>query len=75
MLIVFNFFGLRFMFFSNNHKPVHTHVVEYPGSVREYAVFQVDPAITLLNNQELSTHKLKLADRVIEGNKDLITQR
>ena len=41
MPTMFVFFGLRFMFYSNDHEPVHVHVIKGKGKVKEYAVYQV----------------------------------
>ena len=72
MPTVFSFFGLRFMFFSNDHEPVHVHVVKGKGSIRENAAFQVIPEITLLKNEGLSKHELRMAELLIEENSAII---
>jgi len=74
MPTLFNFFGLRFMFFSNDHEPVHVHVIKGKGSIKENAIFQVVPEITLLENNGLSKQELRLAEMIIEENNDLIQE-
>ena len=59
MPTVFIFFGLRFVFFSNDHEPIHVHVIKGKGSIQEYAVFQVLPKISLLKNKGLTPQELK----------------
>jgi hypothetical protein len=62
------------MFFSNEHDPVHIHVVKGKGPVKEWAVFQVAPEIVLLENNGLKTNELKMAEMVVEENKEIIMQ-
>ena len=72
MPTVFIFFGLRFMFYSNDHEPVHVHVVKGKKKVKEYAIYQVVPNIVLLENKGLKPNELKMAEMVIEENKEII---
>ena len=74
MPTLFKFFGLRFMFFSNDHEPVHVHVIKGKGAIKENAIFQVVPEITLIENNGLSKHELRLAEMIIEENSDLIQE-
>jgi len=75
MPTIFSFFGLRFMFFSNDHEPVHVHVVKGKGSIKEYAIFQVVPEIDMIENNGLSKQELRLAEMIIEENSDTIQDR
>ena len=75
MPTIFSFFGLRFMFFSNDHEPVHVHVVKGKGSIKEYAIFQVVPEINLIENNGLNKQELRLAEMIIEENSDTIQDR
>jgi hypothetical protein len=75
MPTIFIFFGLRFVFFSNDHEPVHVHVIKGQGANYENAVFQVLPKIFLLKNNGLKPNELKLAEMVIEENRDIIIER
>jgi hypothetical protein len=74
MPTIFSFFGLRFVFFSNDHEPIHVHVVKGKGAIKEYAVFQVVPEIKLIENNELSKQELRLAEMIIEENSDIIKE-
>ena len=75
MPTIFNFLGLRFMFFSNDHEPVHVHVIKGKGAIKDNAIFQVVPEITLLENNGLSKQELRLAEMIIEENSDLIQEK
>ncbi|MDR2146990.1 MAG: DUF4160 domain-containing protein [Tannerella sp.] len=72
MPTIFIFFGFRFVFFSNDHEPVHIHVIKGKGKIKEFAIYQVVPEILLLENQGLKSNELKLAEMVIEENKEII---
>ncbi|MDR2963519.1 MAG: DUF4160 domain-containing protein [Bacteroidales bacterium] len=72
MPTIFIFFGLRFMFYSNDHEPIHVHVVKGKGCVKEYAVFQVIPETILLENHGLKSNELKMSEMVIEENREII---
>jgi hypothetical protein len=75
MPTLFILFGLRFLFFSNDHEPIHVHVVKGQGAICENAVFQVLPEIFLLKNNGLKSNELKLAEMSIEENRDIIIER
>ena len=59
---LFTLFGLRFMFYSNDHEPIHVHVVKGGAEAR----FQVQPEVTLLDNRGLKPAELKLAESIVE---------
>lgn len=67
-------FGLRFLFFSNDHDPIHVHVVKGKGKIVAKAKFNMNP-VELVENQGLSASELKMAEAVIEENKDLFAER
>lgn len=75
MPILFIFFGLRFMFYSNDHEPIHIHVVKGNGKVVEHAKFSVLPTINLIKNNGLKANELKMAEMIIEENKDIIIEK
>ncbi|MDR1880294.1 MAG: DUF4160 domain-containing protein [Tannerellaceae bacterium] len=72
MPTIFIFFGLRFVFFSNDHEPVHVHVIR--GKSTELAVFRVIPDVKLLRNSGLASHEIKLAEGIIEENREVIIE-
>lgn len=67
-------FGLRFLFYSNDHEPLHVHVVKGKGKTIQYAKFTLMP-VELIENHGLSNSELKMAEAVIEDNQDLFAQR
>ena len=74
MPTLFVFFGLRFMFYSNDHEPVHIHVIKGKGKIKEYAIYQVVPNINLIENHGLKSNELKMAEMVIDENKEIIVE-
>jgi hypothetical protein len=70
MPVIFIFFGLRFMFFSNDHEPIHVHVMR--GKRQELAIFQVIPDVKLLKKGKITPHELKIAELIIGENKEVI---
>ena len=74
MPIVFVSFGMRFVFFSNDHEPIHIYVIKGKGSIKENAKFQVLPEVKLLENNGLQHNELKMAEMVIEENIEVITE-
>jgi hypothetical protein len=66
------FFGLRFVFFSNDHEPIHVHVIR--GKNTELAVFQVLPDVKILKNNGMALHELKIAEGLIEENKEVVIE-
>ena len=74
MPVVFVFFGMRFVFFSNDHEPIHIHVIKGKGKIKESAKFQVLPEVKLLENNGLQHNELKMAEMVIEENIDVIIE-
>jgi hypothetical protein len=74
MPTIFIFFGLRFVFFSNDHEPVHIHVIKGKGKIKEYAIYQIVPDIMLLENKGLKSNELKMAEMIIDENKRIIIE-
>ncbi len=70
MPTLFIIFGLRFYFFSREHNPIHVHV-EKGGGVAKFAV---DPEIRLIENNGLKPNDLKLAESIIEENREVIIE-
>ena len=71
MPTLFTVFGFRFMFYSNDHEPIHVHVIKGSAEAR----FQVQPDIVLLDNRGLKPAELKLAESLVEENKEVIVER
>ena len=62
-------FGFRFMFYANDHEPIHVHVVK--GNIN--AKFTLFP-VTLITNNGLKPAELKLVESIIEENQEIIAE-
>ncbi len=67
---IFRVFGFRFLFYSNDHPPMHVHVRNGDGEAR----FAINP-VQLLDNRGMKPKDLKIAEGLIEENEDIIAQR
>ncbi len=70
---IFRFFGLRFLFYANDHQPIHVHVVKGKGLKDAQAKFTIEP-VKLIENNGLSKSELKMAEAIIEENKEIIAE-
>ena len=69
MPTLFIFFGFRFMFYSNDHEPMHVHVVK--GNQK--AKFLLFP-VRLAENKGLKPAEVKMVEAVIEENQEIIAE-
>ena len=69
MPTVFILFGFIFKFYSNEHLPIHVHVIK--GKSR--AKFAIMP-VRLIENHGLKASELKLVESVIEENEEVIAE-
>lgn len=69
MPTVFIVFGFTFKFYSNDHQPLHIHVLK-DGHKAKYSLFPV----RLVENQGLKLSELKLVESIIEENQELIAE-
>lgn len=67
-------FGLRFLFYANDHEPLHIHVIKGKGCAAEHAKFTLFP-VALVDNHGLSRSEIKIAEAVIEENQDIFAER
>lgn len=67
---VFIFFGFRFMFYSNDHLPIHIQILK-DGHEAKY---NVEP-IEIVYNHGFKKHDLLMIESVIEENKAIIIER
>ena len=67
MPTLFRAFGLRFFFYSNEHEAIHIHVKNADGEAK----FQVEDKVWI-DNRGLRNKDLKLAEALIDENRDLI---
>jgi len=68
MPTLFSFFGMRFQFFSKEHLPIHIHVIKDNVSAK----WALEPEVALVENNGMKPQELKLAESIIEENKDNI---
>ena len=61
--------GFSFIFYANDHEPIHVHVIK--GDVS--AKFTLFP-VTLIKNNGLKSSELKLVESVIEENQEVIAE-
>jgi len=71
MPTLFVLFGLRFYFYSDKHLPIHVHVENADGKAK----FNVILEIALVYNKGLKQKDLKLAEKIINENKEIIISR
>lgn len=69
MPTIFILFGFRFMFYANDHEPIHVHV----GKGDAKAKFTIFP-VELVKNQGFKKSELKLVESIIEENQEIIAE-
>ena len=70
MPTIFIFFGFRFMFYSNDHAPIHVHILK-DGHEAKY---NVDP-VELFFNHGFKKHYILLIESVLEENREIVIDR
>ena len=70
MPTLFIIFGFRFMFYSNEHTPIHIHVIK-DGCEAKYNVEPVE----LVLNHGFKRHDLSLIESIVLENKEIIIER
>lgn len=69
MPTIFILYGFRFMFYANDHNPLHIHVVK--GNVNaKFALFPV----RIVENNGLKPAEMKLVQHIIEENEEIIAE-
>ena len=68
---LFIFFGLRFCFYTEDHEPIHVHVIAHGIEAK----FNIEPNIELIYNKGLTPREVRLAKEIIEENKEIIRER
>lgn len=71
MPTLFILFGFKFMFYSNDHAPIHIHVLKDGASAK----FNVLPDVALEENHGMKPSELKLVELIVEENKEIIIER
>lgn len=70
MPTIFIFFGFRFMFYSNDHAPIHVHILK-DGHEAKY---NVDP-VELVFNHGFKKHYILLIESVLEEIREIVIDR
>lgn len=70
MPTLFVFFGFRFLFYSNDHEPVHIHIVKDDCEAK----YSIDP-IQQVYNHGFKNREIALIESIIEENQEVIIDR
>lgn len=70
MPTIFIFFGFRFMFYSDDHEPIHVHIIK-DGHEAKYHISPIEQVYS----KGFKKQELALIESVIEENIDVITER
>ena len=70
MPTLFVFFGFRFLFYSNDHEPVHIHIVKDDCEAK----YNVNP-IQQVYNRGYKKREIALIESIIVENQDVIIDR
>lgn len=65
------FFGFIFKFYSDDHEPVHVHIIK-DGKEAKY---NVEPVVMQVFNHGFKKHELSMIESVIEENTEVIKNR
>ena len=65
---ILRLFGLRFYIYTRDHLPPHVHVINGDGSAK----FAIDKEVVLISSSGMKSKDLKLAEAIIEENKENI---
>lgn len=65
---ILRLFGLKFYIYTRDHQPPHIHVASQDGMAK----FSISEEIELLDNAGMKSKDLKLAESIIEDNKENI---
>lgn len=71
MPTVFILFGYIFKFYSDDHEPIHVHVVK---DGRE-AKYNVEPEVSQVYNHGFKKNEISIIEGVIEENREVIIDR
>lgn len=69
MPTIFILFGYRFLFYSNEHLPIHVHVIK-AGCKAKYSIMPV----ALVENNVFKPSELKMIESIIEDNEEVIAE-
>lgn len=69
MPTIFILFGFKFMFYANDHEPIHVHVRKGDA----LAKFDILP-VKVVKNQGFKVSEIKMIESIIEENQEIIAQ-
>ncbi len=69
MPTIFILFGFRFMFYANDHEPIHVHVSKGGATAK----FTISP-VKLVKNDGMKPSEVKLVESIIEENQEIIME-
>ena len=69
MPTIFIVLGFRFMYYSNEHSPIHVHVTKGDAMAK----FTISP-IMIVENYGMKTNELKLIESITEENEEVIAE-
>lgn len=67
MPTIFVFFGFRFLFYSNDHEPVHVHIVKDDCEAK----YNVE-SIEQIYNHGFKNREIAIIESIIDENKEII---
>ncbi len=71
MPTIFILFGYIFKFYSDDHEPIHVHVVK-DGKEAKY---NVEPEVSQVYNHGFKKNEISIIEGVIEENREVIIDR
>lgn len=71
MPTIFIIFGFVFKFFSDDHEPIHVHVIKDDHEAK----YNVDPVVSQVFNHGFKKHELSIIEGIIEENVTVIIDR
>jgi hypothetical protein len=71
MPTIFIVFGFIFKFFSDDHEPIHVHIIK-GGCAAKY---NVEPDVKMVYNHGFKKHELSVIEGIIEENVQVIINR
>ena len=69
MPTIFIILGFRFMFYSNDHLPIHVHVCKGGAEAK----FSICP-VTMVENHGMTKAEIKMIESIIEENEEVIAE-
>ena len=71
MPTIFNFFGFNFRFYSDDHEPIHVHILK-DGNEAKY---NVEPEVMQIYNHGFKKNEISLIESIVEENVEVIKNR